>query len=223
MESINIEEINRKNNAIAPGLTIVYWGDTNKEILNSFQIVKDDFKDFSKYIKWYLEGNIHSTISALTRTRYNQYFPFRANQLPTNLSKTISRIGDLKPIEIKINRYKLDRNGRIQFVVEVSKESEKNLQGFRNISKMIDPNFQYLDKPKSTNKMELHINLGYFSELPVKRIHPFEKEVPQKVITKISNVSIVHYLKRTLEERYIVGQIHVPLNQNIGIAKRKLP
>lgn len=216
---IIVNEVNKKNSAIAPGLTVVYWGNADKQITNQIQIVKEKFKKFKKIIKWYSLEHVHITLTALIRTQYGNNLPLNSDDLPINFPKIVPEIAQIQPFEISIDRYALRKDGQIQLVGIVENENIERLRFFREIARKLDPTYQFLNKPKQINGVNLHMNFGYFVESPTIEFEPFEENINNDFFLRVSRVSIVHYLKRTLENKYLVGQIHVPLNQKTEISE----
>ena len=207
---INHIETAKKNTAIAPGLTIVYWGREDVALINAFEQAKEQFSlQWRPFIWWYTEDHIHATLSALTRTKYGQYTPLKRNQLPAALHASVNFLSKIKPFEVEFSELVIRADGQIQFAGYLNRTGAiENVRAIRELWKISDPELQFLDRPKSDNET-LHVNLGYFQK-PAPGIVAKAIQI-EPISIEISNVSIVHYLRRTLELKYVPGQYHLPL------------
>lgn len=214
---LKINEIIRKNSAIAPGLTIVNWCNNQRIIQVAEQIKIHYDENFADVLSWYENEHLHMTLSALTLTKYQQFFPLKAFQLPGNICEVTKLISSQSPFEVTLSHYALKENGQIQIEGKVNELDEKILLYFRTLTQKLDPGFQYLNRPKIINN-QIHINLGYFNSLPKKVLNPEEVELDNPISLQINSVSIVHYLKRTLETKYLCGTLNIPLGQEESIS-----
>lgn len=209
-KEIRHTETLRKNTAIAPGLTIVYWGREDAALLDAAVDSRASLaRQWGNCIWWYADDHIHATLSALTRTRYDQYTALRRNQLPVGLHRLAPMLARLQSFEVEFSTLAVRADGQIQFGGQLgTTDSRDSLRAIRELYQILDPQLKFLDRPKSAHET-LHVNLGYFQRLP-QGAEPLVQEI-KPVTVRINALSVVHYLRRTLEPRYILGQYHLPL------------
>lgn len=206
---INHKETLRKNTAVAPGLTIVYWGREDAALLDAFEREKERLnQQWRPHIWWYAADHIHVTLSALTRTKYDQFTALRRGQLPEGLSNLVQALSGLHAFEVVFSALAIRQDGQIQFNGRLNDPAGwENIRIIREVYQSLDPELTRLDRPKSDQE-SLHVNIGYFQKaVPGLAAAVWEME---PVAVRIETLSIVHYLRRTLEPRYILGQLHLP-------------
>ena len=83
------------------------------------------------------------------------------------------------------------------------------MRTIRTVTSKIDAELKYLDKVKWPSGEQVHLNIGYFQSLPSDGIQEIKDDLPTLVEVEVRSASIVHYLRRTLEPKYVVGLCHV--------------
>ncbi len=214
---LSIDRINEKNSAIAPGLTVVFWCNDSVEVVNTFAIIRKKLFNYKKHIWWYSNEHIHITLSPLIRTKYDRNFYLESSDLPNTMFNIIEYISKVKIFSLKITHYSIKQDGQIQLIGGI-KDNVESIYTIRRMNEHLDPTFKYLAHPRVNNLTKTHTNIGYFKSLPKENILAYTEELDEEIIIEVNKVSVVHYLKRTLENRYIASQIHIPLQSKLKIS-----
>ena len=200
-----------KNQAIAPGLSLVCWVNENPSLVNTitnYRVSLDT--NYKNKIIWYDIPHLHITLYSLIRTIYNRISPLGKLDVQLNIEEFVSDLSRIQSFEICLNKISIEKNGEIQ--ITGTTRTQADLVNYNLIHETVrkhDPDYKYFTVGDEEKHENLHCNFGYFVTDDSDEIKEKMILLESEIIYSVNIISIVHYMRRTLENKYMNGYLHL--------------